>query len=117
LAPTLDDLIREKRVTSELRASVDALASRLADLHVVVSDFQPRNLVLRPDGKGFCVIDGLGETTWFRFRKLSQRLWRLSLEQMRQQTQAKIIAGKARRARDRRGSGLQKEVAAEKWLG
>jgi hypothetical protein len=114
LAATLDDLIREERVTPKLRNAVDDLATILSDLHVVVGDFTARNLVLRPDGDGFCVIDGLGEWTSVRFRKLSRLAWRLSLEFMRRRIQVRIIEGKSRRKSDRRGASLRK--SSEKGL-
>lgn len=108
LSPTLDDLIRERRVNQQLRESVNVLANRLSELHVVVSDFNARNIVLRPDGKGFCVVDGLGETTSLRFRKISAWAWRKSLEKMRRSIQECITTGKCWSARDKSGPGWKK---------
>ena len=114
LAPSIDDLIHEKRVTPELRHAVDDLARVFSDHHVVVSDFTVFNLVLRPDGKGFCLIDGLGEWTSLRYRKWSRLAWRLSLERMRRRIHARIDAGKSRKKRDKRGPRWREDAADEK---
>ena len=114
LALTLNDMIRENQVTPELRDSIDELANKLAELHLVVSDFAGRNLVLRPDGKGFCIIDGLGDPLYFGIRKKNRWLWRLSLERKRKQMQARISAGKGWKKRDKRGPRLSEGEAVEK---
>lgn len=114
LAPTLLDLIRERQVTPEIRKSIDDLAIKLAALHVVVSDFAGRNLVLRPDGKGLCIIDGLGEPLRFGLRKRSRWLWRLSLELKRRKIRAQISAGKGWKKRDRRGPRWRQEELSQK---
>ncbi|MCC5973283.1 MAG: hypothetical protein JJT81_04445 [Rubellimicrobium sp.] len=101
LAPTLDDLIRDGGVTPEMREGIDRLAARLAALHVVVSDFKAHNLVLLPNGRDFCVIDGLGEKVLLSLRKRSRLVWRLSLEQARRRLHARIATGRHRPLRDR----------------
>jgi len=114
LALTLNDMVRENQMTPELRASIDELANKLAELHVVVSDFAGRNLVLRPDGQGFCIIDGLGDPLYFGLRKKSHWLWRLSLERKRKQIQSRISAGKGWKKRDKRGPRWREDVDHEK---
>ena len=120
LAPTLKDLIREGLVTEDLRKSVDILAKRLAELHVVVNDFTPSNLVLRPDGEGFCLIDGLGEYNVFSklrvipFRKMSFWACGYSIERGRRSTQTKIAAGASKAKHDKRGPRWREDAADEK---
>lgn len=85
IAPTLDQMITKKMLTPELVQSIDWLARRLISLDVVVSDFAPKNLVLRPDGQGFCLVDGLGGydpfTKWRLIPRSGSRwLRRFSLE-------------------------------------
>jgi len=104
LAPTLDDLIRDGRVTAPMRASIDRLARRLGELHVVVSDFKAHNIVLLPNGEDFCVIDGLGEKVLLSLRKRSAMVWRLSVERARRKLQARIETRRHRPARDWRGA-------------
>lgn len=101
LAPTLDDLIREGGVTPDMQAGIDRLAARLAALHVVVSDFKAHNLVLLPNGRDFCVIDGLGEKVLLSLRKRSRLVWRLSLGQARRRLHVRIATGRHRPLRDR----------------
>lgn len=101
LAPTLDDVIREGRVTDQMRAGLDRLAARLAALHVVVSDFKAHNLVLLPNGRDFCVVDGLGEKVLLSLRKRSRLIWRLSLARALRQLHARIDAGRHRPLNDR----------------
>ncbi len=90
LAPTLDDLIRLGAVTPAMRAGLDQLARRFAELGLVVSDFKSHNLVLLPNGVDFCLVDGLGEKLTFSFRRYSSLLSRLSIELARRKLQHKI---------------------------
>jgi len=76
LAPTLRDLIREKRFGARHRAALETFIDWVLASNVLINDLSSDNLAWHPEGH-FVMIDGLGDRAGIPVRSVSQWLNRL----------------------------------------
>jgi hypothetical protein len=81
LAPSLSDLLAQKRYTPEVAENLEHFISQLLESDVIIADLHPANIVYAensPTRPHFVMIDGLGIYTLFPFKAVSRWLNRRS---------------------------------------
>jgi hypothetical protein len=74
LAPTLNDLLKQKRMNRSRIEKAKAILDKIENSNLVLGDLNPDNLVLEQSEDGtedFYLIDGLGERTFIPIQYLS----------------------------------------------
>lgn len=81
LAPSLSDLLEQKRYTREVAEALDRFISQILESDVIIADLHPANIVYADDPRTpphFVMIDGLGLYTLLPFKAVSRWLNRRS---------------------------------------
>lgn len=81
LAPTLAQIVFERRFDATIRAELETFTRQLIESDLIVADLKPANLVRAHStdlGHHFVMIDGLGISTILPFKLFSRALNRLS---------------------------------------
>ncbi len=73
LAPTLKQLIKQKKLTPELKVMLNSFFTLLLHVELAVGDLNWKNIVLaydHEDGERFFLVDGLGDKTFLPLHRM-----------------------------------------------
>lgn len=100
LAPTVEQIVRERGLDAALTRQLDFFFDALADAHIVVNDFSPRNIVRgeNSDGEaGLYLVDGFGSKQAIPLFALSKTLNRRRIQRHYRTLREKLIARSGKR--------------------
>jgi hypothetical protein len=114
LAPTVEQIVRERGLDDALARQLDYFFDALADHHIVVNDVSARNVVMgaNADGEqGLYLIDGFGPKQAIPLFAYSKMLNRRRIQRKYRELRAKLEArSRARLQTDNHSQGKEREA-------